>query len=95
MTAKLVLTMHEDPGHGWLEVPITLLKALGITKDVSTYSYVRGDNAYLEEDCDYAVFMRAIQKANNWDVDIKEEVVRNGDSPIRGYNHYNSAAIGA
>lgn len=51
----------EDPGHGWLEVPIGELHALGIADQISTYSYfdrVKGF-AYLEEDCDATTFIVA------------------------------------
>ena len=51
----------EDPGHGWLEVPIAELKALAIDHLISAYSYVdrAGVFAYLEEDCDLSVFATA------------------------------------
>jgi hypothetical protein len=48
-----------DPGHGWLEVPRAELDALGITHKISAYSYQRDELAYLEEDCDFAVFHAA------------------------------------
>jgi len=48
----------EDPGHGWLEVPMDIVDMVGATPLISKYSY-RSDEtgmAYLEEDCDYACF---------------------------------------
>lgn len=48
-----------DPGHAWLEVPRAELDALGITHKISEYSYQKGELAYLEEDCDFAVFHAA------------------------------------
>lgn len=50
-----------DPGHGWLEVPVSELLALGIADQVSAYSYQsrNGLRAYLEEDCDFSLFARA------------------------------------
>ena len=48
-----------DPGHGWLEVPIAELKALGIVGQISPYSYRNGNLAYLEEDCDLGRFAAA------------------------------------
>lgn len=56
-------TLHSDPGHGWLEVPRGLLDTLGIAGDISTYSYIRGDTAYLEEDCDASRFVEAMRAA--------------------------------
>lgn len=46
----------EDPGHGWLEVPVHELCDLGIMDLISGYSYTNGAFAYLEEDCDLSVF---------------------------------------
>ncbi|MCD6434937.1 MAG: hypothetical protein J7L15_00895 [Clostridiales bacterium] len=44
-----------DPGHGWLRVLLTELEP--IKDKISPYSYMRGKYAYLEEDCDMAVFL--------------------------------------
>lgn len=55
----------EDPGHGWLEVTTAELLALGIADKISAYSYQSRDGqlAYLEEDCDFALFEKA---RNDW-----------------------------
>lgn len=54
------LTFHSDEGHGWLAVPAALLREWGIRKAISPGSYRSRDRktAYLEEDCDMAVFLR-------------------------------------
>ena len=57
-------TYHTDPGHGWVEVPLPVLQELGITGDISSFSYTDGRNAYLEEDCDAHRFVIAFEKAN-------------------------------
>lgn len=51
---------HEDPGHGWLEVPTAQVRALGVK--VTTYSYQSGDGLtmYLEEDLDMSRFLHAM-----------------------------------
>lgn len=51
----------EDPGHGWLEVPVEEVRRLGIEDQISHCSYVSkcGKFAYLEEDYDASVFVRA------------------------------------
>lgn len=51
----------EDPGHGWLEVPVEEVRRLCIEDQISGYSYVSkcGQFAYLEEDCDASLFIRA------------------------------------
>ena len=54
-------TFYEDPGHGWLAVPLTDLILLGLQCAVSEYSYYdeSTDYVYLEEDCDAPRFVRA------------------------------------
>jgi len=52
----------EDPGHGWLEVPVWASLAVGVKpEEYSPFSYHKpvhdGDNLlYLEEDCDAGFF---------------------------------------
>jgi hypothetical protein len=53
-------TFHSDAGHGWLEVRKRELEDLGLADKVSSYSYVRGDKVYLEEDCDASLFINAL-----------------------------------
>ncbi|MCP4420271.1 MAG: hypothetical protein GY805_27005 [Chloroflexi bacterium] len=53
------LIFISDPGHGWLRVPLKDIAALGIEGDISPYSFIDGRYAYLEEDCDYTVFIDA------------------------------------
>jgi len=55
-----LLKFYDDPGHGWLSVPIDLLQEYDLTDKISTCSYRKGDTAYLEEDCDLARFIEAI-----------------------------------
>lgn len=55
MAIIATLTFHIDPEHGWLEVPVALVRQSGI--EVSSYSYQDGDTAYLEEDCDAPRFL--------------------------------------
>ena len=47
----------EDAGHGWLKVSKSELEKLGILDKISEYSYVMGENLYLEEDCDMNLFL--------------------------------------
>jgi hypothetical protein len=54
---------YSDPGHGWLQVPRQLLHDLGIADKVSAYSYQRMADVFLEEDCDYSIFARAMEEA--------------------------------
>jgi len=62
---KPAFTYHQDPGHGWLEVPAVDLAANGLTEAAfSRYSYVDWDKMdgpvyFLEEDCDLPLFALA------------------------------------
>ena len=53
---------YEDPGHGWLAVTVEELIELGIADKITGYSYLIGNMAYLEEDCDLGVFVLAYKK---------------------------------
>ncbi len=54
------LTFINDPGHGWLRVPLTDIAALGIEAHITPYSYIEGNFAYLEEDLDAPRFLEAL-----------------------------------
>ena len=80
------LKFYEDSGHGWLAVKHELLAKLGIADKISTYSYMNGGMAYLEEDCDADTFCKAMDSHG-----LKYEFIRvnhGSRSPIRGYHRY-------
>lgn len=80
------LNYYQDPGHGWIKAPKALLQRLGIAGDISHYSYMRGDFAYLEEDCDAA---RLFKAADSIGLEIKlNEFHTNKQSKIRSYDQY-------
>jgi hypothetical protein len=54
------IQFHEDPAHGWMQVPKKLLLQLGIADKISGYSYETEFNAYLEEDCDMGILFTAL-----------------------------------
>ena len=83
---KKVFNFISDCSHGWLKVPLSELARLGIENDISFSSYVRGEYAYLEEDCDYAVFAKA-REARNEPFTIRESRT-NRLSCIRNYAMY-------
>ena len=94
-----MLKFFEDPGHGWLEVPIAQVAALGITNKISAYSYRKGTMAYLEEDCDSATFIKAYLTrlnggvlpenwANTWRETITVETKYSNHSTIRSYARF-------
>ena len=80
------LLAKTDPGHGWLQVPIDLLEKLNITDKISGYSYKRGSYAYLEEDCDWTIFSRAME-ANGLTYSVECEH-SDQDSSIRQYQPF-------
>lgn len=78
-----------DAGHGWLEVKKALLKDLGIENSITAYSYEKGDNAYLEEDCDLSTFISAWESKGH---KFEYESFNYSDySPIRNYSQYKGA----
>ena len=91
------LNFYEDPGHGWLAVPLPLLDRLGLIDQISHYSYMRGMLAHLEEDCDYERFWAAAEAAG---LHVVVRTTRTDHrSRIRNYDQYTPAraraAIGA
>ncbi|CAB4121908.1 hypothetical protein UFOVP26_44 [uncultured Caudovirales phage] len=83
----LEFKFYSDPGHGWLQVEKRLLVQLEIEDKISEYSYVKGDFAYLEEDCDAAVLLMAL-KSKGIEYQFDEIVSPVRDSPIRNYQPY-------
>lgn len=79
---------YADPGHGWLAVKITELMELGIITQISTYSYMRGATAYLEEDCDASLFFNSYK--DKYGMEPKHSYNHtNNRSAIRNYDSYN------
>jgi hypothetical protein len=81
-----VYTFHTDPGHGWLEVPRSHLRILGIEDRISGYSYADDENVYLEEDCDASLFAKYFRdRFGDWPLhrDIYAD-----PSPVRKYRQY-------
>jgi hypothetical protein len=83
----LTLNYYQDPGHGWVKVKLSLLKKLGIAEQISTYSYMRKDNAYLEEDCDLDRLYSALDNAGIT-LKLKSFVAREKRSKIRSYDYF-------
>jgi hypothetical protein len=79
--------VYSDPGHGWCKVHKKLLVKLGIENKITTYSYMRGDYAYLEEDCDLSTLINALKANGCMNISFKE-FNTNRTSKIRGYSHY-------
>ena len=84
---KITLQSFSDPGHGWVKCKMSLLRDLGIDKDISRFSYRRGDAAYLEEDCDVPRLMKALE-TRGVEVKFKHSYTRSKSSKIRSYFSY-------
>ena len=82
--ASEVFEFYEDESHGWLEVPKSLLKELGISDQISSYSYQKGDMAYLEEDADMSLFVNTYGSGGEIGYDSKD------GSKIRQYSSYSA-----
>ena len=83
---KITLSYYQDPGHGWIKVPLKLIGTLGIEDKITRYSYMRGLFAYLEEDCDAATLFKAADA-----IGLKivlREYHTNKQSKIRSYASY-------
>jgi len=77
---------YTDPGHGWIKVPVKLLKSLGIEGKISTYSYRLGEYAYLEEDSDASLFLESMSAAGEEFKFVTKHT--NKQSKIRNYYPY-------
>jgi hypothetical protein len=86
---------YSDAGHGWLEVDLKELVALGVASAISSYSYIKrtetGTKVYLEEDCDVARFDDAMKKKN---IEYACFHIDHGmDSPIRNYLRFHEGRV--
>ena len=82
---------YTDPGHGWLDVPRSLLHELGIAERVSRYSYQRGESVFLEEDCDYSLFRKAMMDAGR--EFTTADIHTDGNSFIRSLPRYEAEQL--
>ena len=78
---------YSDSGHGWLKVPKGLLSHFSITEKISSFSYQRGNFAYLEEDCDATTFCNAYESRNGCTPKFRFHNT-DGRSKIRSYESY-------
>lgn len=83
----MTLNFYSDPGHGWLAVPLALLDRLNLFDKISSYSYMRGALAHLEEDLDASTFLAAA-KAAGIAVQVREINCAHRYSRIRNYDPF-------
>jgi len=79
--------LHSDHGHAWLQVKRQELKDLGILDKISHYSYQKGDDVFLEEDCDYSRFYEAMAAINKT-IELREVNSPYDDSIVRSYDGF-------
>tara|TARA_S200002703_G_scaffold84204_1_gene72609 strand:- start:144 stop:401 length:258 start_codon:yes stop_codon:yes gene_type:complete len=79
---------HSDAGHGWLAVPIIHLENFNLMRKISRFSYMNGQTAYLEEDCDAPLFIETYKSINGKYPELVELVQKNNTSPIRNYKRF-------
>ena len=93
LSAQTKFKFYSDDGHGWLAVKKKYLQELGIAHKISGYSYQKGLTAYLEEDCDAEVFVKALCNflVIEYDEMHMEFVRHDGRSPIRSYSRYSNS----
>jgi len=85
----MIITIYSDSGHAWGKVKKALLDRLGIAKDISMFSYMRDNYAYLEEDCDLPKLCSALRKQGKA-VSFNERVAHDRPSRIRSYQTYHT-----
>lgn len=93
IAGKLKFKFHSDPGHGWLAVKISLIRELGLDYQISAYSYVRGKTAYLEEDRDVGIFIRAFRERFGIEPSTLDLGQKNSSSPIRSMEPFSPEII--
>ena len=86
MAKKISIKVFADPGHAWARFPKAKLVQLGIADKISTYSYMNGANAFLEEDCDLSVLVVALRD-RGYEIKFNESHA-NKQSKIRNYATY-------
>jgi len=85
MTIKI--KVYSDPGHAWGAVKRKVLDKLGITNNITEYSYQKGGTVYLEEDLDLGTFITTLRD-KNIAFTVEEKNSANRYSPIRNYERF-------
>lgn len=78
----------QDAGHGWVKVPLSLIRDLEIAEKITHYSYYHNGQVYLEEDNDTCTFMNAYHARFGFDPKLRDRVARERRSRVRGYVPY-------
>jgi hypothetical protein len=87
-TQTLKIKYYHDPGHGWLAVKRSLLVESGLEKQITNFSYQKGQTVYLEEDRDAYEFEKTMRE-KGYTFEIEHRHTQK-NSPIRSYAYYSS-----
>ena len=82
----LSFNCYSDPGHGWIKVSKKLIAKLNIADKITAFSYQRGDQVFLEEDCDASLFVQTLELKGI--KPVFKQFNSNKSSKIRSYNSY-------
>lgn len=88
---KIVRKMYCDPSHGWLAVKMTELEALGLRDKITSFSYIKGGTAYLEEDVDMPLYLEAME-ADGYHITVVQTVSEK-KSHIRYFDKFPSMVV--
>lgn len=86
-------TFYSDPGHGWVKVHREVLRDLGIDRQITHYSYMSQQYAYLEEDLDASTFQTAYAQKYGFAPRYVEQNNATRYSRIRNYPSYNAEVL--
>lgn len=86
MSKNKKITVFCDPGHAWGKVARSELIEMGLIDKITSYSYQCGEWVYLEEDCDLARYVDALEKAG-FTPRFKSSYSKNS-SKIRTYERF-------
>ena len=88
---KVTKRFFSDAGHGWLSVKMVELDELNIRDKITAYSYLNGKSAYLEEDVDMSIYIKAMEaKGFEVELDVRDHGNR---SRIRRYEPFPSTVV--
>jgi hypothetical protein len=82
---------YSDVGHGWLRVPLDMLRELGILEQITHYSYKKDNHVFLEEDLDAHTFYNAFVEKYGYEPEIKNQ--HNETSFVRGLESFKVAVV--
>lgn len=91
MTTTRTRAFFETPTHGYLRVPMAEIERLGIRNMITRYSYHCENLAFLEEDCDLATYVEAMEAAG---YKIKLKVSQHSGAFLTRAKNFESATEG-